>query len=267
MGKQTASHNLTSRARTKVHTRACILCYTVLAVLFENGLRVEQVERVLRSKMEWPSTARRPTDKLSGPTERAPPLVLFRVLLSLYLSRSLMTIWDCGAHASVDLCICARYLITSQFSPRKFESNNDGGKLERFNPLGDWRLHMSERATKRKADTASYGMPYHQYLQGWQEHRLLHLDQGTRAVLGAHNAPLQETVFVMDLVFCYLIVTLKSERCNTYLHTYIHTFLKPILMTQEPQKHRNLSKSLIQNFHRHKAFSLRKQNCCQFIGP
>ena len=38
----------------------------------------------------------------------------------------------------------------------------------------------------------NYGMPSHQYLQGWQEHRLLHLDQGTRAVLGACNAPLQE---------------------------------------------------------------------------
>ena len=86
------------------------------------GSRTELVERVLRSKMEWPSTARRPTDKLSGPTQRAPPLVLFWYYsLSLYLSRSRMTIWDRGAHASVDLCVCARYLITSQI-PR--ESSN-----------------------------------------------------------------------------------------------------------------------------------------------
>ena len=41
-----------------------------------------------------------------------------------------MTIWDRDAHASVDLCVCAQYLITSQHSPRKIESNNDGGKLE-----------------------------------------------------------------------------------------------------------------------------------------
>ena len=60
----------------------------------------------------------------------------------------------------------------------------------------NWRglIHMSERekATKRTTDTANYGMLCHQYLQGWQKHRLLHLDQGTRAVLGARNAPLQE---------------------------------------------------------------------------
>ena len=69
----------------------------------------------------------------------------FFVYYSLYLSRALVTIWDRGVYASVDLCVCARYLCTSQFSSRKFESNNDGGKLERFNPLGGWRLHMSER--------------------------------------------------------------------------------------------------------------------------
>ena len=34
---------------------------------------------------------------------------------------------------------------------------------------------------------------------------------------------------------------------HTYIHTYIH-FLKPIILTQEPQKHRNSSKSLIRKF-------------------
>ena len=149
-----------------------------------------QVERVLRSTMEWPSTARQRTNELSSPRERTPSLVLFRVLPSLYLSRYLMTISDRGAHANVDRCVCARYLITIQFSLRKFKSNNDGGKLERFNP------HVRERATKKTAGTANYGMPCHQYLQGWQEHRLLHLDQGTRAVLGARNAPLQEYIYI-----------------------------------------------------------------------
>ena len=35
-----------------------------------------------------------------------------------------------------------------------------------------------------------------------------------------------------------------------YIHTYIHTyiFLKPIILNQEPQKHRNSSKSLIRKF-------------------
>ena len=37
---------------------------------------------------------------------------------------------------------------------------------------------------------------------------------------------------------------------HTYIHTYIYTyiFLKPIILTQEPQKHRNSSKSLIRKF-------------------
>ena len=47
-----------------------------------------------------------------------------------------------------------------------------------------------ERATKRTADTAKHGMPCHQYLQGWQEDRLLHLDQGTRAVQGRYKLSL-----------------------------------------------------------------------------
>ena len=93
-------------------------------------------------------------------------------------SRSLMTIWDRDAHAGVDLCVCARYVTTSQFSPRKFESNNDEGKLERFDPLEGWRLH------KRKANMANSDMPCHWYFPGWQGHRLLHLDQGTSAALG-----------------------------------------------------------------------------------
>ena len=95
--------------------------------------------------MQWPSIARRPTDKLlSSPRERAPRHVLFHVLLSLSLSCSLLTIWDRGAHVSVDLCVCARCLATSQFSPRRFESNNDGGKLEKFNP------HVRERESNEK---------------------------------------------------------------------------------------------------------------------
>ena len=37
---------------------------------------------------------------------------------------------------------------------------------------------------------------------------------------------------------------------HIYIHTYIHTyiFLKPIILTQELQKHRNSSKSLIRKF-------------------
>ena len=85
--------------------------------------------------------------------KKSPSLVLFRVLFSLYVSRSPMTSWARGAHSSVDLCVCARYLITSQFSPRKFESNNDGGKLERFNPLGGRRLHMSGREQRKGRQT------------------------------------------------------------------------------------------------------------------
>ena len=42
-------------------------------------------------------------------------------------------------------------------------------------------------------------------------------------------------------------------------YTYIHIFLKTIILTQEPEKNRNSSKSLIQKFHRYKVFSLRKQ--------
>ena len=43
-----------------------------------------------------------------------------------------------------------------------------------------------------------------------------------------------------------------------FIHTYIHTynFLKPIILTQEPQKHRNF---WFANFHRYKAISLRMQ--------
>ena len=35
-----------------------------------------------------------------------------------------------------------------------------------------------------------------------------------------------------------------------FIHTYIHTyiFLKPIILTQEPQKHLNSSKSFIRKF-------------------
>ena len=35
-----------------------------------------------------------------------------------------------------------------------------------------------------------------------------------------------------------------------FIHTYIYTyiFLKPIILTQEPQNHRNSSKSLIRKF-------------------
>ena len=153
--------------------------------------------------MEWPSIARRPTDKLSGPTERAPPLVLFRVLLSLSLSLSLSISlalsWQFGTAALTLGLICASMHGTSSQASFPRESSNPTTTEENWRGL----IHLEagastcqrEGATKRKADTANYGMPYHQYLQGWQEHRLLHLDQGTRAVLGARNAPLQESLF------------------------------------------------------------------------
>ena len=48
----------------------------------------EIVGRVQRFTMEWPSKARRRTNELSSPHERAPPLVLFHVLLSLSPSLS-----------------------------------------------------------------------------------------------------------------------------------------------------------------------------------
>ena len=113
------------------------------------------------------------------------------IYLSIYLSLS-HDIWALGAHVSVNRCVCAQYLTTCQFSRRKFESNNDGWKLERFNLLGGCSptCHR-ERTMKRKADSANYDMPWLQHLQGWQEHRLLHEDQGTSAVLGPRNAPLQ----------------------------------------------------------------------------
>ena len=93
-----------------MHTRARILCYTVLAVLFENGSRMEQVGRVLRPKMEWPSTARRPTDELSGPRERAPSLVRIRVLDSLCLSLSHGTC-DGSAQPVVEMRSCPGVLL------------------------------------------------------------------------------------------------------------------------------------------------------------
>ena len=52
-------------------------------------------------------------------------------------------------------------------------------------------MSYREKATKRKADSANYDMLCLQYLQEWQEHRLLHQDQDTSAVLGARNASLQ----------------------------------------------------------------------------
>ena len=139
---------------TQVHVQCTYRCDGILETV-----ATVQVERVLRSTMEWPNTARQRKNELSSPRELTPSLVLFRVLPSLYLSHSLMTILDRGAHANVDRCVCARYLTTIQFS-------------------------------------------CHQYLQGCQEHRLLHLDQGTRAILGARNAPLQELCLGQDLVFC-----------------------------------------------------------------
>ena len=81
----------------------------------------------------------------------------YSLSLSLYLSCSLLTIWDRGAHAGVDLSVCAQYVTTSQFSPRKFEFTNDGGKLERFSPLGGWRLNMSERERESNEKEGKYG--------------------------------------------------------------------------------------------------------------
>ena len=71
--------------------------------------------------------------------------------LSIYLSCSLLTIWDRGAHVSVDLCVCARCLASSQFSPRRFQSNNAGGKLERFNS------HARERERESNETDGRYG--------------------------------------------------------------------------------------------------------------
>ena len=45
-----------------------------------------------------------------------------------------------------------------------------------------------------------------------------------------------------------------------FIHTYIHTYIfkKPIILTQEPQKHRNSSKSLIRKFSPLQSFHFEK---------
>ena len=49
-------------------------------------------------------------------------------------------------------------------------------------------------------------------MHGWQEHRLLYLDQGTRAVLRARNAPLEEYCLCFGSSILYVILMLKSDR-------------------------------------------------------
>ena len=54
----------------------------------------------------------------------------------------------------------------------------------------------------------------------------------------------------------------------TYVHTDIHTYIlfKPIILTQEPQTHRNSSKSSIQKFSPLQNFLFEKAKWIFFIG-
>ena len=70
---------------------------------------------------------------------------------------------------------------------------------------------MSERESNEK--DGRYGQLWYavpSVFAGWQEHRLLHLDQGTRAVLGARNAPLQE--FCLGLGFSLLLTNCNAQK-------------------------------------------------------
>ena len=51
--------------------------------------------------------------------------------------------------------------------------------------------------------------------------------------------------------------SLRPQKKYTYIHTYIH-FFKSIILSKEPQKHRNSSKSLIRKFEPLQSFLFEK---------
>ena len=134
----------------------------------------------VRYGLQWSG---RRTDEPSSPRERAPPLVLFRAVLSLYLSRSFMTIWD-----------------------------RDGGKLERFDSLGGWRLHMSDReSNEKKVKYGKLGYAVPLVFSGMAGTSSSSSGSGYECSTKSSQCSFTRVLSVLDMVFCYLIVRLKSE--------------------------------------------------------
>ena len=106
------------------HTQTSI--YGLFNTLIQNC--VERERRVLRSTMEWPSTARRSTDELSRPRKRAPSVVRVGVLGSLSLSLSHGTC-DGSAPPVVEMHACPGVLLgadDSTLDQRKEQGIEEG---------------------------------------------------------------------------------------------------------------------------------------------
>ena len=163
---------------------------------------------MLRFRMEWPSPARQRTDEPSSPRERAPPPVLFRALLSLSISLALSWQFETATLTLVLICASAHGTSPQAFPAqvRIPQRRRKTGEVR-----STWSLappHVREN-NEKKGKYGKSDMPCHWYLPGWQEHRLLHLDQSMSPALGARNAPLQEYCLCLRYSIPILVKSLR----------------------------------------------------------